>query len=148
MRSDAEGIVEAVMQAYALGDYDMAAAFYANDASFAMFTDHELRPFFGECVGRQAIVAAWDEMKTVFDIRRFELRNLITSGDIVRCQVDYDVRHRTTAESIDGRARLVFEVRNGLIVREREYNDVERLRAFMRLCGVAHHTGSITASRP
>jgi hypothetical protein len=35
-------------------------------------------------------------------------------------------------------ARCVFEVQDGLIVREREYNDVERLRAFMRLCG---HSG-------
>lgn len=146
MRSDAEGIVEAVMQAYALGDYETAAAFYARDASFAMFTDHAMRPFFSECVGREAIIAAWHEMNTLFDIRRFELRNLITADDIVRCQVAYDVRHRATGESIDGRARLVFEVRQGLIVREREYNDVERLRAFLRLCDGVQDRNKIIAN--
>lgn len=36
-------------------------------------------------------------------------------------------------------ARCVFEVQNGLIVREAEYNDVERMRAFLRLCGHSDH---------
>jgi ketosteroid isomerase-like protein len=69
-----------------------------------------------------------------FDVIRFDIRSIVTKDDVIRCQVNYELRHTASGEILDGTCRLVFEVRDGRIVREREYNDVERMRAFMRLC--------------
>ncbi len=149
MRSDPEGIVEAVLAAYAMGDYETAAAFYAPDAVFALYADNEIFPFDGEWTGREAIVECWHEIGAAFDILRFEIRSITALQDVVRCQVDYKLRHRSSGEVIDGVVRFVYEIRDGLIVREREYNDVERLRAFLRLCGHAGQVAQVvSAKRP
>ncbi len=149
MRSDPEGIVEAALTAYALGDYETAAAFYSHDATFALYANNEIFPFTGEWSGRNAIVACWYQIGEAFDVLRFEPRNISASGDVIRCQIEYQLHHRTSGELMDGVARFVFEVRNGVIVREREYNDVERLRAFVRLCSNSGHaTEEVSARRP
>ena len=138
MRSDPEGIVEASLTAYALGDYETAAAYYSPDAIFTLNTDEEISPFDREWRGRDAIVSCWHEIGEAFDVLRFEPRNISASGDVVRCQIRFELRHRASNEVMESVARCVFEVQDGLIVREAEYNDVEQLRAFMRLCG---HSG-------
>jgi ketosteroid isomerase-like protein len=149
MRFDPEGIVEAALTAYALGDYETAAAFYAPHATFAFYAADEIFPFTGDWRGREAILACWHEIGAAFDIPRFEIRNISASQDVVRCQVDYELRHRTSGEVMDGVARCIYEIRDGLIVREREYNDVERLRAFMLLCGHAEEARQeVSAKRP
>lgn len=138
MRCDPEGIVEAAVTAYTLGDYETAAAYYAPDATFALYADNEISPFAGEWQGRAAIVECWHKIGAAFDVIRFELRNIRNLDGHVTCQIDYELRHIASGERLDGIARLILEVRDGQIVREREYNDVERMRAFMRF---AEHTG-------
>ncbi|MGZ8408772.1 MAG: nuclear transport factor 2 family protein [Hyphomicrobium sp.] len=139
MRSDPEGIVEASLTAYALGDYETAAAYYSPDAVFNLYADNEIFPFVGEWRGRDAIVLCWHEIGEAFEILRFEPRNISASGEVVRCQIRFELRHRASGEVMESIARCVFEVQNGLIVREAEYNDVERMRAFLRLCGHTDH---------
>lgn len=135
MRSDPEGIVEALLTAYAMGDYEAAAAYYAPDAIFAMYADNEITPFAGEWQGRERIVNCWHDICHGFEIVRFEGRNIRSGADnIIHCQVDYELLEKLSGHTLEGIARLELEFRDGLIVREREYNDVERLRAFLRLC--------------
>jgi ketosteroid isomerase-like protein len=139
MRSDPEGIVEASLIAYALGDFETAAAYYSPEAVFTVYADNEVFPLNGEWRGRDAIISCWHEIDEAFEVLRFEPRNIAASEDLVRCQVRFELRHRTSGEVMESVARCVFEVQQGLILREREYIDVEGMRAFMRLCG---HTSS------
>lgn len=140
MRCDPEGVVEAAVTAYMLGDYETAASYYAPDATFALYADNEIFPFAGEWRGRQAIVECWHKIGAAFDVLRFDIRSIAASGDVVRSQISYELSHTASGEVLDGICRLVLEVQNGQIVREREYNDVERMRAFMRLCECANQT--------
>lgn len=134
MHCDPEGIVEAAVTAYILGDYETAASYYAPDATFALYADNEIFPFAGEWRGREAIVECWHKIGAAFEVLRFDVRSIVASGGVIRCQVDYELRHTESGEILDGVCRLVLEVQDGQIVREREYNDVERMRAFLRLC--------------
>jgi ketosteroid isomerase-like protein len=135
MRSDPEGIVEALLIAYAIGDYEAAAAYYAPHAVFAMYADNEISPFAGEWQGREEIINCWQDIRNGFDILRFEGRNIRSGSDnVFHCQVSYELLQKESGLTLQGIARLELEFRDGLIVREREYNDVERLRAFLRLC--------------
>jgi ketosteroid isomerase-like protein len=147
MRCDPEGIVEAAMTAYMLGDYETAASYYAPDATFALYADNEIFPFAGEWRGREAIVQCWEKIGAAFEVIRFDIRSIATSGDVIRCQVSYELHHSASGDTLDGTCRLVLEVRDGQIVREREYNDVERMRAFMRLCEHAAQTPAEVSGR-
>ena len=55
MRCDPEGIVEAAVAAYMLGDYETAAHYYAPGATFALYADNAIFPFAGEWRGREPI---------------------------------------------------------------------------------------------
>jgi ketosteroid isomerase-like protein len=134
MRSDPEGIFEAGCTAYALGDLDAAAAYFAEDAQFAIYVDRDVLPFGGQVIGRAAIQDVWRNMHQAFAVLRHAARNFTVQDDIVRCQIDFAFRHRKSGEVIDGVMRVVAQVEDGRIVRYREYHDQERIRAFMRLC--------------
>lgn len=140
MRSDPEGILEAGLKAYSLGDLHATIAFFSEDAIYAIYIDREILPFAGEVVGRSAILQIWQDMLLPFELVRHVPRILSCEDDIVRCQVEFAFRHRASGEVIDGVLRIVAQVIDGQIVRYREYHDQERLRAFMRL--VSHNTHS------
>lgn len=140
MRSDPEGILEAGLKAYSLGDLPATIAFFAEDAVYAIYIDRENLPFAGEVVGRTDILQIWQELLLPFELVRHVPRNISCDDDIVRCQVEFAFRHRASGEVIDGVLRIVAQVKDGQIVRYREYHDQERLRAFMRL--VNHNTNS------
>jgi ketosteroid isomerase-like protein len=134
MRSDPEGILEGGLTAYALGDLEAAAAYFVEDAQYAIYVDKDILPFGGQVIGRAAIVGVWRNTFDSFELLQHAARNLTAQDDIVRCQVDFAFRHRKSGEVIDGVMRVVAQVENGRIVRYREYHDQERIRAFMRLC--------------
>lgn len=134
MRSDPEGILEAGLKAYSLGDLPAAAAYFAEDAVYAIYVDKDILPFAGEVVGRAAILKVWQGLLSPFELVRHAPRIISCADDIVRSQVDFAFRHRASGEVIDGVLRIVAQVTNGQIVRYREYHDQDRLRAFMRLC--------------
>jgi len=134
MRSDPEGVLEAGVRAYAIGDLPAAAAFFAENAVFAIYVDQDVLPFAGQVHGRASILETFRTIASAFEVKRYELRSMSVRNEIVRCQVDFAFRHRASGETIDGVMRIVAEVQNGLITRYREYHDQERIRAFMRLC--------------
>jgi ketosteroid isomerase-like protein len=133
MRSDPEGILEAGLSAYSLGDLEVAAAFFSEDAIFAIYVDRELLPFGGEVIGRSAILRQWQAIAQCFEIVQHVPKVMSSSDDIVRVQVQFAFRHRPSRAIIDGTMRIVAQVANGKIVRYREYHDQDRLRAFMQL---------------
>jgi ketosteroid isomerase-like protein len=133
MRSDTEGVLEAALHAYALDDLPAAAAFFAEDAVYAIYVDEEIFPFGGEVVGRASILSVWQKLRQQFDLVAHTPLNITGENDIARCQVAFQFRHRQSGETIDGILRLVVQIEKGRIVRLREYHDQERLRAFIRL---------------
>ena len=133
MRSDPEGILEAGLTAHSLGDLPAAAAFFAEDAVYAIYVDKDILPFAGEVVGISPILRLWQDLLVPFELVQHAPRNIACDEDIVRCQVNFAFRHRASGEVIDGILRIVAQVQDGQIVRYREYHDQERLRAFMRL---------------
>lgn len=133
MRSDPEGILEAAFQAYAIGDLPTAAAYFAEDVTYAIYVEKDVLPFGGEVIGRAAILNVWQDIRLRFENLKYAPRIISCDDDIVRCQINFAFRHRASGEEIDGVMRVVAQITGGEIVRFREYHDQERLRAFMRL---------------
>lgn len=132
MLTDPEGILEAVITAMKLEDTESTAAYFAEDADFTIFTPSEIL-----FQGREAIAHRLREVIGEFHVDRFDARTILPCEEGLRTQIAYAFRHRTTGQTIDGVMRVIVSVRDGRIVRWHEYQDAERVDAFMRLVRAA-----------
>ncbi len=148
MRSDAEGVLEAGLSAYSLGDLEAASAYFAEDAVYAIYIDQQILPFGGEVIGRNAILRQWHEIARAFELVQHSPKIISCQDDVVRGQVQFAFRHRRSGAIIDGVLRIVAQVEHGKIVRLREYHDQERIRAFMRLFEQDATDGKATPQAP
>lgn len=90
-------------------------------------------PFGGEKRGKEACRDLLFSILADFDYLKYEPSILGVRGDTVRTQVRFTYQHRATGETLDGTRRLVFQIRDGLIVRVDGYHDARLVDAFMRL---------------
>lgn len=100
---------------------------------FEIFVPEHVLPFGGVTTGKASIS---DRLQTVldqFDTLRYAGTVHGIDGDTVHGVVDYCFRHRATGEALEGQMRHVAVVRDGLIVDLKEYHDLNRITAFMRL---------------
>lgn len=134
MRSDPEGVVEAAIASFGLADFEATAAYLSPDVKYALYVDKDVLPYAGEFEGRDAVLDCYKNIATQFVVLLYRPRNLSAVDEVVRGQVEFVFRHKASGETIDGIMRFVAQVQGGLIVRVREYHDVERIRAFLRLC--------------
>lgn len=117
---------------------DLAGAleFVHDDIVYAMFIPQEVVPFGGETRGKLAMADRMRMFAEQFDTLRFEETIIKDENDTGSARVAYTFRHRVTGETIEGFMRLIVRAQDGLMIDLKEYHDVEKVRAFMRL--VAH----------
>lgn len=126
--TEPEGILEAVITALALEDIESTLAYFDQEADFTIFTP-------GEIVfkGREAIARRLHTVVGEFHVDRFVARTILPCEEGLRTQIAYAFRHREVGATIDGTMRVIASFRDGRIVRWHEYQDAERVEAFMRL---------------
>lgn len=137
-----ESVVRRYWKLWAAHDRLAALTLVADDVVFAMYIPEDVLPFGGETKGKAAASDRLISILEQFDPVRYEGEVVRVSGDTVHGQVNYLYRHRLTREAIEGSMRVVVTVRNGLIVRWDEYQDLARIRAFMRLVSYVAHSES------
>ena len=130
--------------ALSLSDVESAAAFFDENADFAIHMPVELLPKGGKFIGRAAFAKRLGYICRDFHTSRFEARTILIDREGLRTQVAYTFRHRRTGDTIDGVMRLLVTVSNGLIVRWHEFHDTERLKPS---CGSLRATGIETLPR-
>lgn len=133
--SEPQGILEAVITAFSLEDIESTAAYFAYNADFVIVTTPEI-----VLNGRPDITRRLQKIVTDFHVDRFEVRTILPTDDGLRTQILFAFRHRATGQVIDGVMRVTARVQNGRIVRWREYQDADRVEAFMRLVQSSRET--------
>lgn len=134
MRDDFEGRFEAFVVAYSLGDLELAASFFALDCAFAILIPAETLPFGGAVIGVPAILDRWMLIARDFELGAYKARAVMTTGEIIRTQIEYAFLHRASGEEIDGVMRIEAMFKDGKIAVWRDFHDGDRIKAFMRLC--------------
>ena len=133
MIARAEDIVQRYWDAWSIRDTTTALACLADNVELTVHIPQDTLPFGGLTVGRAAVSDRMQSSIEQFERLYYIATIIAVDARSVRGQISFRVRHRMTGEIIDGIARQVFEVKNGLITRIEEYHDTERLKAFMRL---------------
>lgn len=128
MLSEPQGILEAVITAFSLEDIESTAAYFADDADFVIVTTPEII-----LQGRTDIARRLQTVVRDFHVDRFAARTILPTQDGLRTQILFAFRHRATGQIIDGVMRVTVVVRDGRIVSWREYQDADRVEAFIRL---------------
>lgn len=128
-----EAVVERHWRAWAKQDKQTTLSLCAEDMVFSLYVPEHVLPFGGETRGKPSIS---DRLQTIidqFETIAYEGRVRHVDGDTVHGVVHYCFRHRVTGEAIEGDMRHVVVVRDGLMVDFKEYHDLKRVMAFMRL---------------
>lgn len=130
---DSRAVVDEFLRNWLAQDIEGTVATGAEDIVFALHISNDALPFGGETHGRDACRSLLYTILADFDYLRYEPVVLGEEDGVVRVQVSFHYHHRRTGENLIGTKRLVFKVRDGLIVRLDEYHDAGFVEAFMRL---------------
>lgn len=128
-----DGVTPRLCEAWSRQDIDAALSYVRDDILYSMFIPQDIVPFGGETRGKPAMA---DRMKTIldqFEMVKFETILFRSHSDIEHTRVSYGFTHRQTGETLNGVMRLVTKVEEGLIYDFKEFHDLEKIRAFMRL---------------
>lgn len=126
-------------QAWARQDLPGTLALAHDNVVYEMFIPQDIVLFGGKTQGKAAMS---DRMQTIleqFDMLRFDVIDSKIADNAEHARVAFAFRHKVAEETISGTMRLKARVQDGLIVDFKEYHDVDKIRAFMRL--VAHQAG-------
>lgn len=100
---------------------------------YELHVDASTFPFARVTRGREACREALFNILRDFDYLKYEPTINGVRGNTVRTRVAFRYRHRPTGEILEGSRRLVFKIKDGLIIRIDGYHDAKLFEAFMRL---------------
>lgn len=132
-------VVSSLVAAWRARDKAGVLKCFADDAIYGMALPTDVVPYGGETQGKPSISDRLQMLLDHFDTVDFGGTLMGVSGPEVHYRATYTYRHKMTGEEIEGVFRIVAKVVDGLIVELREFHDVEKVRAFMRL--VAYSAG-------
>jgi ketosteroid isomerase-like protein len=136
---DPKSVVTNLWRSWAQQDKQAVLSLCADDVVLSLYVPEHVLPFGGETRGRRALS---DRLQTIieqFETLHYEGAVHHVMDGTLHGVVHYCFRHRATGEDIDGDMRHVVQVRDGLIVDCKEYHDLKRVTAFMRLVSdIAH----------
>lgn len=128
-----EAILAEHWRAWARQDKLATLSLCSEDMLFSLYVPEHILPFGGVTKGKPSIS---DRLQTIIDqFETLAYEGVVhhVEGNTVHGVVHYCFRHRVTGESIEGEMRQVVVVRDGLMVDFKEYHDLKRVTAFMRL---------------
>jgi ketosteroid isomerase-like protein len=130
---DSRSVVASFFACWGVQDLEMAVAHAHPEIVYSIHNGCDASPFSGVYRGPEACRDLGYAVLAEFDYLAYEPTIVGVEDDIVRAQVFFRYRHRPTGNLIEGSRRLVFEIKDGLIIRLDSYEDAQRLEAFMRL---------------
>mgnify|MGYP001039546505 FL=1 len=130
---DSRSVVASFFACWSVQDLEMAVAHGHPDVVYTIHNGQDAAPLSGVYRGPESCRDLGYAMLAEFDYLTYEPTIVSVEDNIVRAQVFFRYRHRTTGNVIEGSRRLVFEVKDGLIYRIDSYEDTLRFEAFMRM---------------
>jgi ketosteroid isomerase-like protein len=134
-------VVNGFNTAWARGDIEEAISYIAEDCVYELHISDEALAHGGVTAGREKIAAVLRQIREDFEYILYRPFKLNANGDTVRHQVEFMYRHLQSGEVLQGRFRMVMQVKDGLIVRADAYHDRAKVEAFLRLVAKREQEG-------
>jgi ketosteroid isomerase-like protein len=130
---DNKAMVKSFFVSWSAQDVELAAMHFHDDMVYELHSVTRELPYTGVTRGKAAVRDLLFTILKDFDYLKYEAHINSVEGDIVRAQVAFIYRHRQSGEVLEGTRRLVFRLKDGLIIRMDRYHDDQLVDAFMRL---------------
>lgn len=139
-------IVQSFFACWSVQDVELASMHYHPDMEYELHSGMSEFPYVGVTRGKAAVRDLLFTIIKDFDYLKYESQINGAEGDIVRARVSFKYQHRQSGEILEGTRRLVFRLKDGLIIRMDRYHDDQLVDAFIRL--TQHHVTSAQAEKP
>jgi ketosteroid isomerase-like protein len=130
---DTGAVVASFFARWGVQDIELTLALFHDSFVYKVHASRDVLPFSGETRGKEANRELMFTILADFDIPVYEPLFIRVTGNVARVHVRFVYWHRATGEVLEGTRRLVFIVRDGLILRIDGYHDDRLVAAFLRL---------------
>jgi ketosteroid isomerase-like protein len=117
---DAATTVRRLLEAFLAGDAETFMSYIDDDLEWNP-TEHH--PFLTQYRGKQQFAGGVAKVAEVLDGFRFEIERVLGCGEAAVSQLRYKGTVKKTGRSLDVQAAIVWEVRDGKVIRVQEYFD-------------------------
>jgi ketosteroid isomerase-like protein len=128
-----EYVLREFYAAFAAGDIERALDYCDRDIAYIKNRPRFVVPFGDETHGRNAMRATMGSIWAHFIVRLFTPGGIGMVGNLARAQVRFHYRHRVSGHEFEGTLRHEVVIEHAQITCIREYQDTERIHAFMQL---------------
>jgi ketosteroid isomerase-like protein len=130
---DHREIVMSFFASWGVQDVELAVEHFHEDIVYEIHVTAAELPFGRLTRGKAGCRDAMFSILRDFDYLKYEPTINSIDGDTVRAHVAFKYRHRPTGETLEGTRRLVFRLKDGLILRIDGYHDARLFETFLRL---------------
>ena len=130
---DSREVVESFFMSWEAQDVELAVSHYHDDIVYELHSETTELPYTGITRGKAATRDVLYSIIKDFDYLKYQATIHSVEDDIVRTQVAFQYQHRRSGQILEGTRRLVFQVKDGLIVRMDRFHDERLVDGFMRL---------------
>ncbi len=126
-------VIASFFASWGAQDVEWTLEHFHEEIVYEMHVDAAELPFFRVTRGREACRNALFSVLRDFDYLKYEPTINSVQGNTVRASIAFRYRHRPTGEVLEGTRRLVFRLKDGLIIRIDGYHDAKLFEVYMRL---------------
>lgn len=124
-----ENIVREALAAYSRGDMDTALGHCADDVHFCTQATGRYRTWGFDCTDKGQLREALAVINTEFEIERYELVEIIASGNRAATRQDLRMKSRTTGEVLETQISDWWTVQDGKVTSIQEFADTAWIAA-------------------
>lgn len=114
-------------------DVELALSLASEDVVYNLYLSDAAVPHGGATRGREKCRDVLYMVLADFDYLEYQPTVVGQEAEAVRAHVRFRYHHRRTGGELSGTKRMVFTVRDGVIMQVDEYHDAGMVEAFMRL---------------
>ena len=115
--------VQALYEAYAVGDIERAAAGISEDVDWAILAPRYLFDFAGPRRGRAGVIEAFREIARGYEFLAYEPKMLVVDAGQAAVYIRAQIRDRATQRTVDLELCDIMRIEDGRVVWFREFVD-------------------------
>ena len=119
-----------IYDAWRAQDLDWLASYLPDDFTHTMHIPTSVRPQFGTCHGKKAIIARWQTVIVDYDFLLIDTSGLMTDRNHAAIEIPLRYRHRATGKVLETTKGNFWTVEDGWPVKLTEYYDVAYIQSF------------------
>ena len=130
MTRHAGTILGDIYDAWRAQDLDWLASYLPDDFTHVMHIPTSVRPQFGMCQGKKAVIERWRAVILDYDFLLVDTSGLMTDRNHAAIEIPLRYRHRGTGKLLEMTKANFWTLEDGWPVKLTEYYDVSYIQSF------------------